>query len=141
MPQGESSGSVPNGAVFDREGFLTRAMNDMVLAKKVLDAFLADIPVQIDRLREAVAAGDTSRAGSQGHRINGASSNVGGISLQRVAHSLEQAGKAGDLKNLQELMPRLEEQFETLKEVLRRELQIPKPYSSCEGNKNENPSG
>ncbi len=125
----EPSVSGAQEAVFDREGFLNRAMNDPALARKVLDTFLADIPVQIDRLRDAVAAGDDSGAGSQAHRIKGASANVGGISLQRVAHAMEQAGKGGDRKSLQDLMPQLTEQFENLKEALRKECQLPKSFS------------
>ena len=108
--------------VFDRDGFLNRIMGDVGLAREVVDCFLGDMPAQIRRLKTAIAAGDGGLAGQQAHRIKGAASNVGGMALYGVAKSMELAGKAGDLNTLGSLMPRLEGQFEVLKESLGKRL-------------------
>ena len=106
--------------IFDRDGFLNRIMGDEDLARTIVDCFLGDMPGQITRLKTAIAAGDGGLAGQQAHRIKGAASNVGGMALQGIAKSMELAGKTGDLEALGSLMPRLEEQFEFLKESLRK---------------------
>ena len=104
--------------IFDRNGFMNRIMGDVELARTLVDAFLADMPVQIDQLKAAIAAGDSTLAGKQAHRIKGAALNMGGIAFQQIAHSMELAGKVGDLKTLGTRMPQLEGQFENLKESI-----------------------
>jgi len=104
--------------IFDRDGFLKRIMGDMDLARTLLDGFRDDMPVQIIQLKDAIAVGDSRLAGQLGHRIKGAALNMGATALQGVAYSTELAGKAGDLKALEALVPKLEEQFENLREVL-----------------------
>jgi CheY-like chemotaxis protein len=98
---GNTSGAAPAEAViFDRDGFLKRIMGDVDLARTLADAFLGDMPAQIEQLKTAIATGDIRLAGQQAHRIKGAASNVGGMALQGVASSMELAGKAGGgLKN------------------------------------------
>ena len=118
---GDSLGAAPPEAlIFDREGFLKRIMGDVDLARTLADAFLGDMPAQIEQLKTAISTGDIRLAGQQAHRIKGAASNVGGMALQGAASSMELASKAGDLKTLESLMPRLEEQFEVLRESIKK---------------------
>jgi CheY-like chemotaxis protein/HPt (histidine-containing phosphotransfer) domain-containing protein len=119
----KQTGSPPNLAsvgemVFDRDGFMSRIMGDVELARALTEGFLADIPAQIELLKAAVASGDGRLAGQLGHRIKGAAANMGGIGLQRLAHSMELAGKEGALKKLEALMPQVVEQFEFLRGAL-----------------------
>jgi CheY-like chemotaxis protein/HPt (histidine-containing phosphotransfer) domain-containing protein len=107
--------------IFDREGFLKRVMGDAGLARELAEIFLSDMPGQVEQLKVGIATGDIRLAGQQAHRIKGAASNVGGVTLQKVAYSMEVAGKEGDLKRLGSLMPELEEQFELLKQSIRKE--------------------
>jgi len=107
--------------IFDREGFLKRVMGDAGLARELAELFLKDMPGQVEQLKVAIATGDMRLGGQQAHRIKGAASNVGGVALQKVAHSMEVAGKGGDLKRLGSLIPELEEQFELLKQSIRKE--------------------
>lgn len=110
--------SAAGRAIFDRDDFLGRIMGDLDLAQTLVDGFLADMPVQIDFLEEAIAAGDGSLAGQQAHRIKGAASNMGGAALQKAAFSMELAGKEGDLNKLRILLPELQRQFAQLKSAL-----------------------
>lgn len=104
--------------VFDRAGFLSRLMGDEELVKVLAEAFLSDIPSQIDKLKTAFGKGDLILAGQQGHKIKGASANIGADALRRAASVIEIAGKAGDAKTVEEMLPKLEEQFKILKEIL-----------------------
>jgi two-component system sensor histidine kinase/response regulator len=104
--------------IFDRDGFWKRIMGNESLARKLIRAFLADMPVQTEKLKAAVDAGDTLLAGQQAHRIKGAAANLGGLAFQGVAYSMERAGKAGDLAALRTLLPDLQKKFAELKDAL-----------------------
>jgi HPt (histidine-containing phosphotransfer) domain-containing protein len=116
FPQGEA----PQGQVFDREGFMERVLGDVEFAKDLVGEFLADMPVQIERLKAAIAAGDSIPAGKNAHRIKGAALNMGGVAFAQVAQDMELAGNAGDLRMLGVQMPQLEEQFKRLKETIQK---------------------
>ncbi len=105
--------------VFDKAGMMSRLMNDEELALKIIDAFLDDIPHQIELLRGYIATGDVAAAGRQAHTIKGASANVGGERLRRVAFTIEQAAKDRDLEKVRATMQELEEEFLRLRQSMR----------------------
>ena len=116
---GDPSGATGVEAViFDREGFMKRIMGDEALAGRLMNGFLADMPVQIEKLKATIDAGDGLLAGQQAHRIKGAAANLGGVALQGVAFSMERAGKAGELETLRALLPDLRRRFAELKDAL-----------------------
>ncbi|MFH0878326.1 MAG: response regulator, partial [Lentisphaerota bacterium] len=104
-----------NAVLFDRKGFLERIMGDEDLAQVIIEGFLADMPVQIEKLASAVTAGDCRLAERQAHMIKGALANVGGNALRETAFEMENAGRAGDEKALRTLQPKLQQQFVRLK--------------------------
>ena len=108
--------------IFDREGMLTRLMDDEDLAKMVIKGFLEDIPRQILALKGYIEAGDIPNAERQAHTIKGASANVGGERLRAVAFEMEKAAKAGELRATGGYIPELEAQFAALNKVMTKEL-------------------
>ncbi|MEI6126845.1 MAG: response regulator [Pseudomonadota bacterium] len=113
-----SVSEAPGQPVFDRASFLGRLMGDEELAVTIEKAFLADMPVQIEKLAAAVHAGDAQQAGEQAHRIKGASANVGGEALRETAFEMEKAGKAGDIACLRIFLPELEKRFGELRKAM-----------------------
>jgi signal transduction histidine kinase/DNA-binding response OmpR family regulator len=107
--------------VFDRMAFLERMMGDEDLAKTVLEGFLEDIPKQITALKEQVEKGDAEMAGAQAHKIKGAAANVGGVALSGVAMEMEKAGKGKNLDKLKMLLPKLEKEFDRLRQAMQGE--------------------
>jgi PAS domain S-box-containing protein len=101
--------------VFDRAGMMDRLMNDEDLANTVIEAFIDDIPKQIETLRGCLEAFDAASAERQAHTIKGASANLGGKVMRAVAFKMEEAARAGDLESVRALLPRLEDQFSRLK--------------------------
>lgn len=93
-------------------------MGDEETAAIVLTGFLEDMPVQIGVMRDFVKQKDAEAAGAQAHKIKGAAANIGGEVLREVALEMEKAGKAGDVEQLQHLMPKLEEAYEQLKAAM-----------------------
>jgi HPt (histidine-containing phosphotransfer) domain-containing protein len=86
-----------------------------------LDGFIEDMPNQISSVKEALDEGDSSLVQRPTHTIKGASGNVGATALQGAALQVEKAGKELDLANSALLIPKMDEQFEILKEAIARQ--------------------
>jgi PAS domain S-box-containing protein len=104
--------------VFDRAGMMARMLDDEVLAKEIVAAFLDDIPRQIETLQGYLEAGDVPGAERQAHTIKGASANVGGEAMRAVAFEMEKAARASDLDAVNIQMIELKAQFEKLKQSM-----------------------
>jgi len=107
------------GAIFDLPGVLSRMMGDQELAFAVINAFLDDMPRQIETLKEYLQAANQEGCGRQAHSIKGAASNVGGERLRAVAMMMEKAADAGDLTVVAEQMKNLESQLSLLEGAIR----------------------
>jgi len=101
--------------VFEKAAFLSRLMGDEDLARTITEAFLDDMPSQIEKLAAAVAAGDVRKVELRAHQIKGASANVGGEALRGAAGEMEETSRAGRLEALKTLLPELQERFVQLK--------------------------
>ncbi len=108
----------PVVVVFDRQGITQRLMNDLELIQMVKADFLADMPRQIQALRDLAERNDAQGAANKAHLIKGASSNVGGEALRAVANEIETAGQAGDLEFIAAKVDELELQFQLLKAAM-----------------------
>ncbi len=107
------------GPLFDHAGMSGRLMNDEALIQMVLNAFLQELPLQIERLKSAVAEDDVAQIVALAHKIKGAAMNVGGMVLSASAHAMEQAGRAGELARIHQELPELERQAAQLKAAIR----------------------
>jgi CheY-like chemotaxis protein/HPt (histidine-containing phosphotransfer) domain-containing protein len=105
-------------AVFDSAGMLERLEGDKELAMIVFESFLEDLPHQIEALKGQVECGDSASAARQAHSIRGASSNVGGERLRKVATEMEKAADVGDIETVSNRMAELEEQFSLLRDAI-----------------------
>ena len=124
QPERPISNSQHLASMFNRAVLEERMMDDADLVRKVVDAFLSDIPRQIDMLKGALDAGDSRAVERHAHSIKGAAANVSAEALRTVALTVEQAGTAGDMEAARSLAPRIERAFERLKAVLASELTI-----------------
>ena len=62
--------------------------------------------------------GDADGARRDAHTLKGAAANVSAVGLRAAALETEQAARAGELENVRDLLPRLEEQLERLRAAL-----------------------
>jgi HPt (histidine-containing phosphotransfer) domain-containing protein len=104
--------------IFDKAGMLARLMDDEDLARTVVEGFLNDIPWQIEALRGCLEAENAPGTESQAHKIKGAAANVGGEALRTVAFEMEKAGKVKNLDKLNMLLPKLEREFDRLRQAM-----------------------
>jgi len=105
--------------VFDYAAMSERLMDDKELIQIIADAYLSDMPIQIEQLKTLVQDGDVEQAAAQAHKIKGASSNVGAMKLSELAFKMEQAGKTGDMKLISKNILVLEQCFEQLKSTMK----------------------
>jgi len=106
--------------VFDAASVLSRLEGDNELAQIVFAAFLEDLPRQIQALKKLVADRDDAGSARQAHSIRGASANVGGASLRKLAAEMERAADAGDWRSVVSRMDELERQFGLLEDAIKR---------------------
>ena len=69
---------------------------DAEFVGEVVDAYLADVPVQLASMRAALAAGDLVALGRAAHTLKGNSRNVGATALSEIARGLEEQARGGD---------------------------------------------
>ena len=115
-PQRPSPAAVqpPHVPILDREGMMARLLHDEDLAKEIVAAFLEDIPRQIVVLRGYLESGDAPGAERQAHTLVGASANMGGERLRKVAGAIEKAARAGDLDAARSRLAELAAEFAAL---------------------------
>ena len=68
---------------------LQRFEGDRGLLGEVLEVFLGQVPLQIQQMDQAAAAGDMGRITELAHELRGAAANVGAEALREVAYGLE----------------------------------------------------
>jgi PAS domain S-box-containing protein len=117
--------SVPTGTtddatqVFDPASVLLRLEGDRELAQIVFEAFLEDLPAQIQALKDFVKCGDAPGSARIAHSIRGASASVGGECLRNVAFEMEKSADAGNLQPVARNMADLELQFRRLQDAMK----------------------
>ncbi|WP_200154652.1 ATP-binding protein [Chromatium okenii] len=119
-----AAAAAPAQLIFDRDDLLARLLDDMALARRVADGFLADMPLQISALRESLAMDDRLKARRHAHTIKGAAINVGGQRLSAAAAILERTSAYGDLAQLTEQVLVVEAELMQLREKMNLELAL-----------------
>jgi CheY-like chemotaxis protein/HPt (histidine-containing phosphotransfer) domain-containing protein len=103
---------------FNAGELMANFMEDRSFIAIAINTFLEDMPDQIDTLEELIKQGQTQKGAAQAHKIKGASGYVAAGEFHNTALEMEQAGKAGDLKTLEQLLPEIGAQFNRLKHDL-----------------------
>ena len=109
----------PASSVFDKEGLVSRMLDDLELVKDVLDTYLQDTPEQIRLLRLALEGGDMATASLKAHTLAGASSNVGAMAVQKTAQKIEIATRESALEKGRELSKKLERETDDFRKAVK----------------------
>ncbi len=108
--------------IFDYDGVSTRLMGDGMLIKTIAEAFLKDLPDDVEKLENVIKERDLQQVTAMAHKIKGASANMGGIRLSHSAQLIEQAGKEGNIPSVIGELPRLKLQTNQLKTTMEKVL-------------------
>ncbi len=123
---GEGSDSAPGRRLIDMQTLRERVDQDQALLSGLLTLFLEECPKMLERLREAMAAGDYAGLHPLAHTLKGMCQNLNVDRMQRAAYALEQ--KTGGKHAVCEageclaLLRELEHDFELLRQELEKEI-------------------
>jgi CheY-like chemotaxis protein len=93
-------------------------MGDAVLAKGLVETFVASIGKCLRDVEAGVASGDRELLSRAAHTVVGASANLGAARLEAVAIQMEAAAKRGDLTAVRDLLPSLQKRFASASSAL-----------------------
>jgi CheY-like chemotaxis protein len=110
--------SQPSAAVFDETALLARLMGDRILARTIIDGFLEDMPKQFAALQLQIEQRDIGAARRQAHSIQSAAATVGACALHNAALRMEEAGGAGNLREMAARLSGLERNFQIAGEAM-----------------------
>lgn len=82
-----------------------RLLQDDELVFMVLGQYSRDLPLQLEKLRHAVAVEDMREVARLAHKIKGSSGNVGAELLQEMTSEAEQAALREDRHAVDTLLP------------------------------------
>jgi HPt (histidine-containing phosphotransfer) domain-containing protein len=118
---GETKETAPSDepvVTFDETRALAAVGQRHSILKRVVEAFLANVPSQIEAIKDAQAQGDHETAEREAHSVKGAAACIAAERLRQEALSVEMAQRGGDFQRAAELMPGLEIEFRTLRRAL-----------------------
>ena len=113
--------SVLDESVIDALRQLTPPGEPDILAE-ILKLFLDDVPVRIERLRNAAAMGNIQEVHRSAHSLKGSAGNIGARDLYEVCRQIDERGKAGDLAGAAALVDALKVEFARVETEIHRLL-------------------
>ena len=105
--------------VADREALLDRTGGDMDLLRELIEIFMDDSLLLVDRIRQAVVQKDPDELEKAAHGLKGSVLNFGAKSVADIAQVLETMGRNRDLTQAQNVVAELERQVQRLRAELK----------------------
>jgi two-component system sensor histidine kinase/response regulator len=100
--------------VFDLATALTYVGGDRDLLDELVAIFTKDAPAQMEAIRDAIAAGDPAEVMRAAHTLKGALKVLGASAAASLAQRLEAVGRAGDLREAEEMGAELDREVDRL---------------------------
>ncbi|MDH2436432.1 Hpt domain-containing protein [Pokkaliibacter sp. MBI-7] len=75
--------------------------------KAFVQGYLHDLPGKVERLMQAVSAGDTAQTTLVAHDLKGSSAGIGAQQLAKMAMQMETSARSGQLMAVNVVMKRL----------------------------------
>jgi CheY-like chemotaxis protein len=91
------------------------------LLAELIDDYAADIPGQLDRLREDAARPDAAALRETAHRVAGTSASIGAVGIASLASSMERLAAVGDVGGAAAVLERLVAAWPVVRAALVRE--------------------
>jgi HPt (histidine-containing phosphotransfer) domain-containing protein len=86
---------------------------------ELVDLFVTDVAVRLERLSDAVKARETKRASSLAHALQGSAASLGVLKLRSVAQRLEELTETDDWGASDATLARLIHEFQHVCQVLK----------------------
>jgi len=108
----------PGATVVDREQLLTMVEGDTTLLMEIVELFLKEYPITIEKIANALHQKDTLQLSREAHALKGSIGHFGVCSAFETALGLEMLGKEAQLEAAGELFTALKAEMEELKRAL-----------------------
>lgn len=94
------------------------ADGDEDLLGEIIDTYLDDVLQRLSTLRAAVAERDAERIHRTAHTIKGSSANLGLLGMVDTCRAVVEAGRAGDLDDIDARLAAIEAAFDRARAIL-----------------------
>jgi HPt (histidine-containing phosphotransfer) domain-containing protein len=88
------------------------------LLAELIDIYLADTPPRLNALRLAFDAGQPKALSSEAHALKSSSAQLGARALAEGCRRLEMLGREGSLAGVEQLLARVDADFQAVKAAL-----------------------
>jgi CheY-like chemotaxis protein/HPt (histidine-containing phosphotransfer) domain-containing protein len=107
----------------DLPDLLGRVEGDREILREIAQAFLQEAPDRLQKLGQALAAGDLQAMSQESHSLKGELANLSAKAASHLAREMEMAAKQGQSQRLAEVWPALQEEFQLFLKALTRIIQ------------------
>jgi len=118
MHNTDSTETTKKNDVWNYEAMMERMLQNTSIAYTIINLFLKDAPIQLEKLKEAIEKGDSKEIRQYSHAIKGSVLNLGGEAMYVVAESIEVQALKGNIKRINTLYPLLLKKFKELEKLL-----------------------
>jgi len=105
--------------IINRESLLERVGGDMDLLKELVELFMDDSLLLVDRIRQSVMRKDADDLEKAAHGLKGSVLNFGAKSVADIAQALETMGRNRDITQAQNVVAELAKQIEAMRAELK----------------------
>ncbi|WP_428240862.1 ATP-binding protein [Gynuella sp.] len=111
---GTQSPSEPQLPVWDRASAMKRMLNNHNLVNKITRMFIETIPKKMDQLHAMVEQNNMTEVREYSHKIKGLAGDVGAVRLHRNVSLLEDAARANQQEQINELYDQVQHDYQAL---------------------------
>lgn len=86
--------------------------DDPEFVDELVDAYLADAPLQISELRDAAIDGAAAGLVRPAHALKGASASIGARAVESICREIEERGRAGSTEGIPRLLEELDRAYD-----------------------------
>ncbi|SDF32208.1 PAS domain S-box-containing protein [Methanolobus vulcani] len=106
--------NVKEPLIFDYEQFMENIMDDIDMAREIIEIFYKNAPRQLEELKEAIDKKEIENIINSAHSLKGASASVGGMALSDISASIQNQASSGQIDKVMEILPELEKNYNLL---------------------------
>jgi len=123
--QADKTESVKTEMIFDLDGLMERLEGNQTYLAKLLAICVNSTTEHMASLTDAISRNNSTDIRLEAHTIKGASANIGANVMMKIAESMENAAKSGELSGMAESYMQLKQSFQEFKSVVEKYLDTP----------------
>jgi HPt (histidine-containing phosphotransfer) domain-containing protein len=116
----ESEGAPDEAWTLPDELRMLADLGDAETVREVIGVFQKDTEIRLQKLREAIEAGDAAMARGQAHAVKGSAGQVGAMQVSSLCREIEAAALRKDLAAAGSLLPEVEAAFQAVRAAMSR---------------------